>query len=264
MLRSSGHGLNRHRSVGRAASSGIETRTLGIVNLPPQDVQFTQSTIHLTFSDGRRVLDTICGLQDHTVSPEELPKIRVARKSTESAFFSVDNRRLFAFQVARIPEISAVEIRWSSEFENKLAQRPRPHSDCVSTDSLSIEKWRTIANASRSSNIDELLSRRNGGRLSQIMLSSTLQGDESSSAKKRRQDTAHTVNCEARTVTRDFQQTSFSVSRSPRPILRGLRSPSRQTSSRRAQRSETWEIEGCGCGSFFGCEDCGRSYQSSP
>eukprot|EP00747_Dinoflagellata_sp_TGD_P206015 gnl/TRDRNA2_/TRDRNA2_79763_c1_seq1.p1 gnl/TRDRNA2_/TRDRNA2_79763_c1~~gnl/TRDRNA2_/TRDRNA2_79763_c1_seq1.p1 ORF type:complete len:145 (+),score=10.20 gnl/TRDRNA2_/TRDRNA2_79763_c1_seq1:375-809(+) len=144
----------------------------------------------MTFSDEREVLDTICGLQDHRVSPEELPKIRVARKNAESPFFSVDNQRLFAFLVARIPEISAVEICWFSEFENKLAQRSRR---------------RAIAKAARSSNIDELLSRRNGGGLSQTMLASTLQSGVSSSAKRCTREAAHTVVGETPAVTRDIQ-----------------------------------------------------------
>jgi len=249
MLRSSGHGLNRHHSIGRGSSSGIETLTLGSVTLPPQDVQFTQSTIHMIFSDGRRVLDTILGLHDHSVSPEEMPKIRVARKSAESPFFSVDNRRLFAFQVARVPEITAVEICWSSEFENKLAQRPRPLPDCVSTDRLSVENLRTIVNASRSSNTDEL-SMRNGGRFSQTMLSRHLPGGESPSAKKRRQDAAHTVVCATRAVSRDIQHTSVSASRS-------------RSTHAFSQSSETWD-EGWCCAAMFGCECCGISYQSSP
>lgn len=233
MLRSSGHGLKRHRSVGRGASSQAGG---GAPSAEPTVAPDAPLAGPAGASPGWSPAAAEAVEGDPVAAA-------AARAAAAAAFPAAD--------VARIPEISAIDVPGPSELENRFAQRPRPLSDCVSTDRFSVENWRTIANASRFSDIDDLLSKRHGGRLSQTMLSSTLQGGESSSAKRRRQDLAHTVAREVRAGTMDIQQTSFSVSRS-------------RSAHSFSLSFETWELEGYCCSSFWGCEECGRSYQSSP
>jgi hypothetical protein len=91
----------------------------------PQDVRFTQSTVS-NRGNGYTVLGNIQALLDGSLSPEDLPPIRVFTKTEEmnvwgsiktkfgladpknlenGILYTLDNRRLYAFQQAGITDV---------------------------------------------------------------------------------------------------------------------------------------------------------------
>ena len=75
----------------------------GSYSLSPKDIRFTQATIGTHFSDGRRVDDLVDQLRTGAVLPRDLPPIQVVQK--DGLLFSLDNRRLMAFNLAGVSEI---------------------------------------------------------------------------------------------------------------------------------------------------------------
>ena len=72
----------------------------------------------------------------------DMPRIRVAR--LRDKLYSVDNRRLFVLKAAKIRQVHAIEIAWSDEFDNKLAQRPRNSPDHIATTDTNVEAWGSL------------------------------------------------------------------------------------------------------------------------
>lgn len=61
-------------------------------------VRFSQSSVKGVFSDGRSVDELADGLRSGAVNPSDVPAIRLVER--DGSFFSLDNRRLLAFQKA--------------------------------------------------------------------------------------------------------------------------------------------------------------------
>ena len=72
--------------------------TKGLLN--PQTIRFTQDSIKGTFKDGRSVTGLIDALKSGAVKASDLPAIRTFTR--DGQLFSLDNRRLFAFQQAGV------------------------------------------------------------------------------------------------------------------------------------------------------------------
>ncbi|WP_226648014.1 fibronectin type III domain-containing protein [Microbulbifer variabilis] len=71
----------------------------GLIN--PKAVRFTQDSIKATFTDGRKVEDLIRDLKSGKLNAGDVPPIRVF--SRDGKIYSLDNRRLKAFQEAAKP-----------------------------------------------------------------------------------------------------------------------------------------------------------------
>lgn len=80
-------------------ASGYRFAAGGAVN--PSTIRFSQSSIGRTFSSGGMLRETIEGLRSGAISPEAFPPIRVLERN--GLTFTLDNRRLFVFQEARVP-----------------------------------------------------------------------------------------------------------------------------------------------------------------
>jgi filamentous hemagglutinin len=76
----------------------------------PNTIRFTQDSIKNTFKDGHTLTELIDDLKSGRVSADDLPAIRIFEK--DGKIFSLDNRRLKAFQEAgvQIRTIPADEI----------------------------------------------------------------------------------------------------------------------------------------------------------
>jgi hypothetical protein len=53
------------------------------------------------FSDGRAIEEVVNGLKSGAIKPMDIPPIRLTAK--DGVLYTLDNRRLFAFQQAGIP-----------------------------------------------------------------------------------------------------------------------------------------------------------------
>ena len=84
--------------VSRMLTSGSPLATKGLLN--PQTIRFTQDSIKGTFKDGRSVTGLIDALKSGAVKASDLPAIRTFTR--DGQLFSLDNRRLFAFQQAGV------------------------------------------------------------------------------------------------------------------------------------------------------------------
>ena len=70
----------------------------GTIN--PRLIRFSQDGRSLSFKDGGSVDDLVNGLLDGTVSPGDIPPIRIVVK--DGQVYTLDNRRLYAFQQADV------------------------------------------------------------------------------------------------------------------------------------------------------------------
>ena len=77
--------------------------------LNPKDIRYTQDSISNKFSNGVKVDDLIDSLKAGTVTPDDIPAIRVAKINEK--IYSLDNRRLFAYKTAGI---KSVPVQWVS------------------------------------------------------------------------------------------------------------------------------------------------------
>lgn len=71
-----------------------------IGKIDPSNVKFSQGSISKNFKDGGSVEDLTKGLKDGSISPDDIPAIRVVEK--DGKIFTLDNRRLKAFQDAGV------------------------------------------------------------------------------------------------------------------------------------------------------------------
>lgn len=74
------------------------TENRGSIN--PAFVRFTQNTISSSFPSGGNVEELAEALQSGTVSPDDIPPIRLVER--EGKLYSLDNRRLEAFRRAQV------------------------------------------------------------------------------------------------------------------------------------------------------------------
>ena len=64
-------------------------------------VRFSQSSISRNFSAGGTIDDLASGLRTGSVNPTSIPPIRLVER--ERTMFTLDNRRLWSFQQAKVP-----------------------------------------------------------------------------------------------------------------------------------------------------------------
>ena len=76
------------------------------------DIRFSQNSISSKFKNGSSVDDMIQGLRKGTVDPSDIPAIRIFEK--DGALYTLDNRRLYAFQQAGIENIP---YQWATSQE---------------------------------------------------------------------------------------------------------------------------------------------------
>lgn len=88
-------------STGIAASGGGASALL----LNPGTIRFTQNSIGRAFGDGSSLRSVIDGLRSGRIDPSAFPPIRVFERG--GVLYTLDNRRLFAFQQAGL-QIRAV------------------------------------------------------------------------------------------------------------------------------------------------------------
>lgn len=69
--------------------------------LDPKTIRFTQDSIKSEFKNGQSVDELINALVSGKVKASDLPPIRIFEK--DGKLYSLDNRRLYAFQQAGIP-----------------------------------------------------------------------------------------------------------------------------------------------------------------
>ena len=90
--------------------------------IDPATVRFSQDSIKGTFKAGGSIEDLVIGLKNGTIKPGDIPPIRLVEK--DGVLYSLDNRRLQAFQEAGIPipyrmatpeEIAAEAFKFSTE-----------------------------------------------------------------------------------------------------------------------------------------------------
>ena len=66
----------------------------------PRTIRYSQDSIGPNFKDGRSVLDLADGLSTGAVDPGSIPPIRIFNR--DGRWFSLDNRRLAAFDLAGV------------------------------------------------------------------------------------------------------------------------------------------------------------------
>jgi hypothetical protein len=69
--------------------------------IDPALVRFSQNSVKGSFSDGGTIDELAAGLRDGSINPADVPPIRVVERDGE--LFTLDNRRLLAFQRAGVP-----------------------------------------------------------------------------------------------------------------------------------------------------------------
>ncbi|WP_299005973.1 hypothetical protein [uncultured Shewanella sp.] len=87
---------NSHKGSGQGSGLGVGE---GLAD--PSSIRFTQDSIKATFKDGRSLKDLIDDLKSGKVTANDLPAIRIFER--DGKIFSLDNRRLKAFQEAGVP-----------------------------------------------------------------------------------------------------------------------------------------------------------------
>jgi hypothetical protein len=69
----------------------------------PHEVRFSQDSVSNNFSDGHTIEQTASALRSGSLSRHDLPKIRLVEH--EGNLFTLDNRRLVAFQQANLDSV---------------------------------------------------------------------------------------------------------------------------------------------------------------
>jgi hypothetical protein len=93
--------------------------------IDPAIIRFTQNSISSTFRDGGSVADLARRLQAGAVNPYDIPPIRLVEH--QGNLFSLDNRRLVAFQQAgvnvpfRMATAEEIGYEWAKKFTTQVA-----------------------------------------------------------------------------------------------------------------------------------------------
>ena len=85
----------------RALLAGSELFLAAEDVIDPAVVRFSQDSVRGTFKDGRSIDDLVAGLKGGSVKSGDVPAIRLVERDGD--LFSLDNRRLLAFQRAGVP-----------------------------------------------------------------------------------------------------------------------------------------------------------------
>jgi hypothetical protein len=83
-----------------------ETCTCDGGRINPGDVRFSQDSVGANFKNGSSVNDTAAALRNGDISANDFPTIRLVER--DGHMFTLDNRRLVAFQKAGIPDVPYV------------------------------------------------------------------------------------------------------------------------------------------------------------
>lgn len=86
------------RGGDRLAPRALQLADEGVVN--PFSLRFTQNSVSPNFGAGGPIDDLAAGLRSGAIDPSSVPGIRVFQRNGE--WFSLDNRRLVAFQQAGV------------------------------------------------------------------------------------------------------------------------------------------------------------------
>ena len=93
--------------------SAYNTSNSGAGNgITSKDIRFSQNSISSSFSDGSSVDDMVQGLKSGTINPNDVPAIRILER--DGALYTLDNRRLYAFQQAGVDNIP---FQWATPQE---------------------------------------------------------------------------------------------------------------------------------------------------
>ena len=112
-------------AVGISDKIEIATLTSGNYHFNPKDISFTQPNAGPYFSNGSRVDELIKKLRAGDISPYDLPPIQVVQK--DGRLFSIDNRRLLAFNAAGIDKIPVEMVSMNDpDITRRLAARNNP------------------------------------------------------------------------------------------------------------------------------------------
>jgi len=88
-----------------------------ISGLSPWQIRFSKNSISSHFSKNDCLWSTISDLEQHILDPEDFPPIRVVQQNNN--WVSLDNRRLFLFQNARIVSIPVIILdKYVDEIES--------------------------------------------------------------------------------------------------------------------------------------------------
>ena len=118
--------LDLHRACGPplydvASGCSVAAKSGGGL-IDPATVRFSQDSIKGTFKAGGSVDDLAAGLKAGTIKPGDIPAIRLVDK--DGVLYSLDNRRLQAFQQAGVPipyrmatpeEVAAEAFKFTTE-----------------------------------------------------------------------------------------------------------------------------------------------------
>jgi hypothetical protein len=106
--------------LGAAGAVGKKSTILknGIHHLDPKDIRFSQPTVSPNFKNGKSVSDLINDLRSGKISPYDLPPIQVVQRGGK--LFSIDNRRLLAFNIAGIEKIPVEIVSLSDPFISQI------------------------------------------------------------------------------------------------------------------------------------------------
>ena len=92
-------------TVGSAAAlaerGDLEHCGIAVNTIDSAAVRFSQSSISRNFSAGGTIDDLASGLRTGSVNPTSIPPIRLVER--ERTMFTLDNRRLWSFQQAKVP-----------------------------------------------------------------------------------------------------------------------------------------------------------------
>lgn len=94
----------------------------GLHQLNPKDIKFTQPNVSPNFKNGAKVHDLVNDLRSGKISPNNIEPIRVVQK--DGVLWSLDNRRLFAYNLAGVQKIPVTVVSLQcenirEEFEDK-------------------------------------------------------------------------------------------------------------------------------------------------
>lgn len=83
----------------------------------PNDIRYTQDSISRNFQNGSSVDDMINGLRNGQITPDDVPAIRIFKMNGN--YYSLDNRRLYAFKQAGMTKINTQTV---NPFSRKIAK----------------------------------------------------------------------------------------------------------------------------------------------
>jgi len=100
---------------------GLPELKLGLQDIDPKEIRFSQPNVGPYFNNGSRVDELIPKLKTGKVSPYDIPPIQVVQKGGK--LFSLDNRRLLAFNSAGVDKVPVKIVSSDDPFVSKKLLR---------------------------------------------------------------------------------------------------------------------------------------------